>query len=88
MTATLVVKASPRRMATAPSFLILTGDPQEARSRKRRAPSVVCPSDEELAEYAKQVVDGLPSLTDEQRDLLALIFHSNRDRRPLAGRSE
>ena len=45
----------------------------------------MCPSDEELAEYAKQVVDGLPPLTNEQRDLLALIFRSNRcDRRPLA----
>jgi len=40
----------------------------------------VCPSDEELAEYARQVVDGLPPLTDEQRDVLALIFRSNRDK--------
>jgi hypothetical protein len=39
----------------------------------------VCPSDEELAEHAKQVVDGLPPLTDEQRDVLALIFRSSRD---------
>jgi hypothetical protein len=31
-----------------------------------------------LAEYAKQVVDNLPPLTDEQRDLLALIFRSSR----------
>jgi hypothetical protein len=38
----------------------------------------VCPSDEELAEYARQVVDGLHPLTDEQRDTLALIFRSNR----------
>ena len=43
-----------------------------------RAPGVACPSDEELAEYAKQVVDSLPPLTDEQRDTLALIFRSHR----------
>jgi hypothetical protein len=28
-----------------------------------------------------QVVDGLPPLTDEQREVLALIFGSNRDKR-------
>jgi hypothetical protein len=63
---------------TRPSRL---GDPHETRPRKRRAPGVVCPSDAELAEYAKQVVDGLPPLTDEQRDVLALIFGSNRRKR-------
>lgn len=56
------------------------GDSYQARPRKRRAPGVVCPSDEELAEFARQVVDGLPPLTDEQRDVLALIFRSNRDK--------
>jgi hypothetical protein len=40
------------------------------------------PCDEELAEYAKQVVDSLPPLTDEQRDVLELIFRGdNRGRR-------
>ena len=58
------------------------GDPHEARPRKRRVPGVVCPSDEELAEYAKQVVDSLPPLTDEQRDVLALIFRRERGERP------
>ena len=52
------------------------GDSQEARPRKRRGPGVMYPSDEELAEHAKQVVDGLPPLTDEQREALALIFRS------------
>ena len=54
------------------------GDHEEVRPRKRRAPGVVCPSDEELAEYAKQVVDSLPPLTGEQRDTLTLIFRNNR----------
>jgi hypothetical protein len=43
------------------------------------------PSDEELAEQARQVVDSLPPLTDEQRDLLALIFRSNRAGRVTSG---
>jgi hypothetical protein len=41
----------------------------------------VCPSDEELAEYARQVVDNLPPLTDEQREVLALIFRRKRGER-------
>jgi hypothetical protein len=41
----------------------------------------VCPSDEELAEYARQVVDNLPPLTDEQREALALIFRRERGER-------
>ncbi len=58
-------------------------DPHEARPHKRRAPGVVCPSDDdELAEYAKHVVDSLPPLTEGQRDLLALIFRSDRRKRP------
>jgi hypothetical protein len=45
---------------------------------KRRAPGVVCPSNEELAEYARRVVDNLPPLTGEQREVLALIFRRER----------
>ena len=32
--------------------------------------------DDDLTAYVKEVVDSLPPLTDEQRDLLALIFRS------------
>ena len=32
--------------------------------------------DDELDAYVKDVVDRLPPLTEEQRDLLALIFRS------------
>ncbi|HUY48277.1 MAG TPA: hypothetical protein VMV92_21530 [Streptosporangiaceae bacterium] len=39
---------------------------------------VACPGDDDdLDAYVKEVVDNLPPLTDEQRDLLALIFRSN-----------
>jgi hypothetical protein len=34
--------------------------------------------DDEPDAYVKEVVDSLPPLTDGQRDLLALIFRSNR----------
>jgi hypothetical protein len=47
----------------------------KARQRDRCA-STAADRDDELKVYAKQVVDTLPSLTDEQRDLLALIFRS------------
>jgi|ERR1017187_1660777 hypothetical protein len=38
--------------------------------------------EESLAAYAKKVVDGLPPLTGEQRDRLALIFRSSPPRKP------
>jgi len=34
--------------------------------------------DDDLSAYAKEVAEALPPLTDEQRDLLALIFRSSR----------
>jgi hypothetical protein len=37
---------------------------------------VACISNDELAKHAKRVVDGLPPLTDEQPDLLTLIFRT------------
>jgi hypothetical protein len=37
------------------------------------------------AQRAKQVVDGLPPLTDKQREVLALIFRSNRSGRATSG---
>lgn len=46
-----------------------------ARPRKRRAGSAMRRDHEEdMNAYVKKVVDALPPLTDEQRDLLALIF--------------
>ena len=38
--------------------------------------------EESLAAYAKKVADGLPPLTGEQRDRLALIFRSSPPRKP------
>jgi hypothetical protein len=67
---------SARRLAS-PDLVALT-----RRGLASATPRVTCPSDEELAEYAKQVVDGLPPLTDEQRDTLALIFR-NRGNLPI-----
>ncbi|HUY46860.1 MAG TPA: hypothetical protein VMV92_14175 [Streptosporangiaceae bacterium] len=50
-----------------------------ARPRKRRAGDAARRHDEDdLNAYVKKVVDALPPLTDEQRDLLALIFRRNR----------
>jgi hypothetical protein len=50
-----------------------------ARPRKRRAGDAARRNDEDaLNAYVKEVVDALPPLTDEQRDLLALIFRRNR----------
>jgi hypothetical protein len=34
--------------------------------------------EDNLDAYVKEVVDALPPLTDEQRDLLALIFRQHR----------
>jgi len=48
-----------------------------ARSRKRRAGGAARREDEDdLNAHVKKVVDALPPLTDEQRDLLALIFRN------------
>ncbi len=41
-----------------------------SRPLARVGPGVAYPSHEELAEYAKRVVDSLPLLADEQRDML------------------
>jgi hypothetical protein len=52
-----------------------------ARPRNRRAGSAGRGDDEDdLKDWVKKVVDDLPPLTDEQRDLLALIFRSNHRR--------
>jgi hypothetical protein len=49
-----------------------------ARPRNRRAGSPARGVDEDdLKDWVKKVVDALPPLTGEQRDLLALIFRSN-----------
>ncbi|HTU74049.1 MAG TPA: hypothetical protein VMG38_11085 [Trebonia sp.] len=42
-----------------------------ARQRDRRADT-----DDDLDAFVKRVVDTLPPLTEEQRDLLALIFRA------------
>ena len=34
------------------------------------------PRDDDMDQWVKEVVDTLPPLTEEQRDLLALIFRS------------
>jgi len=47
----------------------------KARQRDRCATDAA-PRDDDLDAYVKEVVDSLPPLTDEQRDLLALIFRS------------
>jgi hypothetical protein len=57
------------------------GDLPEPRPLKRRASDGACPSDEELADHARQVVDSLPPLTDEQREVLSLIFRGDRRKR-------
>jgi hypothetical protein len=49
-----------------------------ARPRKRRAGGAARRDDEDdLNAWVRKVVDALPPLTDEQRDLLALIFRRN-----------
>ena len=48
-----------------------------ARPRKRRA-ARHRDHDDGLDAYVKKVVNALPPLTDDQRDLLALIFRSRR----------
>jgi hypothetical protein len=53
--------------------------PATEGERRDRASGVPRPrDDDELNAYVKEVVDNLPPLTDEQRDLLALIFRRNR----------
>ncbi|HEY5990143.1 MAG TPA: hypothetical protein VIV12_27720 [Streptosporangiaceae bacterium] len=47
--------------------------------RNCRASRAARPDDDDsLDAYVKKVVDRLPPLSDEQRDLLALIFRNNR----------
>jgi hypothetical protein len=46
-----------------------------ARQRDRCA-NTAANRDDDLDAYVKEVVDNLPPLTEEQRDLLALIFRS------------
>jgi hypothetical protein len=36
--------------------------------------------DDEQNAYVKEIVDPLPPLTEEQRDVLALIFRGHRDK--------
>jgi len=45
---------------------------------------VTRPDDDEIDAYVKAVVDTFPPLTDQQRDLIALIFRSSS--RDAAGR--
>jgi len=53
----------------------------KARPRKRRAGNAARRDEEaELAAHVKRVVDALPLLTEEQRDLLVLIFRSSSHR--------
>jgi len=51
-------------------------NPRKPRATPQpRTPCAARPDDNaELDAYIKQVVDSLPPLTDEQRDVLALIF--------------
>ncbi len=55
-----------------------------ARRSRRQAPAVPglpledYEDEDDLGAYVKEVVDALPPLTDEQRDLLALIFRQRR----------
>jgi hypothetical protein len=55
------------------------GSPRSpARQRNRRAGGAAHRDDEDdLNAWVRRVVDALPPLTDEQRDLLALIFRRN-----------
>ena len=50
-------------------------DDKKARQRGRCADNAA-DRDDDLDTYVKEVVDSLPPLTGEQRDLLALIFRS------------
>lgn len=52
----------------------------KARQRDRCAQDAAA-RDDDLDAYVKEVVDSLPPLTDEQRDLLALIFRSRHRRK-------
>jgi hypothetical protein len=71
-------EASASRLAL-PSSARRSASPAGARPRKDHAPDVPRPrDDDELSAYAKDVVDGLPPLTDEQRHLRALIFRPSR----------
>lgn len=53
-------------------------------SRRGQQPPLAVPGlpldedEDDLDTYVKEVVDALPPLTDEQRDLLALIFRHRR----------
>lgn len=70
----------------------LTGDPgagpdrvgslaARARRLKSRAGGSVRPGEGDVDAYVKAVVDSLPPLTDQQRDLLGLIFRHSRAER-------
>jgi hypothetical protein len=50
------------------------------RPCKRRIGNDTCDDADELDAFVKRVVDALPPLTEEQRDLLALIFRGKRSR--------
>jgi hypothetical protein len=52
-----------------------SGSPSaSARPRKLRASGPERADDDDMDAYVKAVVDTLPPLTDQQRDVLALIF--------------
>lgn len=61
-----------QNISSAAILLTAGRDHQGAAPRRQRL------SDVEMAEYARQVVDSLPTLTEEQRDMLALLFGSRR----------
>jgi hypothetical protein len=65
--------ARPARPARRPAKPAATHG--KARQRDRCAHDAAT-RDDDLDAYVKEVVDNLPPLTDDQRDLLALIFRS------------
>lgn len=60
------------------------GDPPRGRDHASATPPASrAPRDDKLAECARQMVDRqLPTLTEEQRDMLALLFGTQRGKRP------
>ena len=52
------------------------GERPTGRHAKPKPPDTPQP-EADLEEWIKEVVDALPPLTDEQRDLLALIFRKH-----------
>jgi hypothetical protein len=52
---------------------------EASRARRAAGPVPAAREDQDsLDDYVKQVVDALPPLTEEQRDMLALIFRKHR----------